>query len=410
MATVVQHPTFKIIVETETERAKREFASLSESTQKEAKKISLAMSGDNWGPNVLNNTPYSGVHQLGGLASYRGGVSNFSTLLGSIGATGILPPLIEKSIISAGKKIGNLFENKIVSGGVSAAASMSGVLFEEVKHWKEVAYDVGHRYYDMSAEEVKLGKYSGAESGGMKGGTIGGLVGAVVGGAIGLIGGPAGAAAGAKIGGSVGGGIGTVSGAFKGWFSGGEEAIIKQRARWNAQNIERNQARQERLFRIAENASNWGLEEMMSRQGGRMGRISLLKERRDQIMSGGGDWSIKNINARLNAMEQADREGYEGQKWQRRLEHQQAKADDLALRIEQMKMTTRYNPLEAGFGADEYARKGLYVGAQIDVQDVNREILAELKRQTEYYRKFMENQFEHGVFNKSDDVVGMLIR
>lgn len=127
-------------------------------------------------------------------------------------------------------------------------------------------------------------------------------------------------------------------------------------------------------------------------------------------MSGGGDWSIKNIVSRLANMTQSEKEGYEGQKWQRRLEQQQAKADDLALRIEQLKMTPSYNPLEAGFGADEYARKGLYVGAQIDVQDVNREILSELKLQTELYRKFAENQFEHGVFNKSDDVVGMLIR
>jgi hypothetical protein len=148
----------------------------------------------------------------------------------------------------------------------------------------------------------------------------------------------------------------------------------------------------------------------MSRQGGRTGKISVLQDKLAQIRSGGGDWSIKNIVARLANMSQADKEGYDGQKWQRRLEQQQAKADDLALRIEQIKATPRYNPLEAGFGADEYARKGLYVGAQINVQDVNREILAELKRQTLFFQRLAENQFEFGVFEEKDNLIGTLIR
>lgn len=410
MATVVQHPTFKIIVETETERAKREFASLSESAQKEAKKISVAFAGDNWNQNAPNNTPYYGVHQLGGLASYRGGVSNISALAGKMGSASNAARVIGDGMMKAGKAVGNLFQSDLLKGGMAAAGAIADESFRSMMRFQEAAYEIGSKHFDMSKEELRNARWRGAYEGQSSGSMTGAGIGATIGGLLGALGGPAGIAIGAAIGGGVGSLTGRVAGGLWGAKREEEIARLNQRARWNNQNIDRNTARQERYFRIAENASNWGLEEIMSRQGGRMGRISILQDKLAQVRTGGGDWSIKNIVARLANMSQAEKEGYEGQKWQRRLEQQQSKADDLALRIEKLKMTPRYNPLEAGFGADEYARKGLYVGAQIDVQDVNREILAELKRQTELYRKFAENQFEHGTYDSSDDVVGMLIR
>lgn len=410
MATEMVVRGMKIVVETEAERAKREMQAVAEAAQKNAKKISLAFAGDNWSPNVPNNTPYSGVHQLGGLASYRGGVSNISALAGKMGAASDAARAIGEGMMKAGKAVGSLFQSDIVKGGMAAAGAIADESFRSMMRFQEAAYEIGSKHFDMSKEELRNARWRGAYEGQSSGSMTGAGIGATIGGLLGALGGPAGIAVGAAIGGGVGSLTGRIAGGLWGGKREEEIARLSQRARWSSQNIDRNTSRQERYFRIAENASNWGLEEMMSRQGGRTGRISVLQDRLAQVRSGGGDWSIKNIVARLANMSQAEKEGYEGQKWQRRLEQQQSKADDLALRIEKLKMTPRYNPLEAGFGADEYARKGLYVGAQIDVQDVNREILAELKRQTELYRKFAENQFEHGVHDESDNVVGMLIR
>lgn len=410
MATEMMVRGMKIVVETETERAKREMQAVAEAAQKNAKKISLAFAGDNWSPNTPNNTPYYGVHQLGGLASYRGGVSNISALAGKVGSASDAARAVGDGMMKAGKAVGSLFQSDIVKGGMAAAGAIADTAVRSMMRFQEVSFEIGSKYFDMSKEELRNARWRGAYEGQASGASTGAGIGATIGGLLGAIGGPAGIALGSLIGGGVGSLTGRVVGGLWGGKQEEEIARLNQMARWSGNNIDDNTRRQERYFGIADKASNWALEEIMSRQGGRTGRISVLQDKLAQVRSGGGDWSIKNIIARLANMSQADKEGYEGQKWQRRLEQQQSKADDLALRIEQLKDTPRYNPLEAGFGADEYARKGLYVGAQINVQDVNREILAELKRQTELYQKFAENQFEHGVYDESDNVVGMLIR
>lgn len=242
---------------------------------------------------------------------------------------------------------------------------------------------------DYYEKQLKLAKTEGGYRSANEWGRIGAELGSV----------------GGVVGETIGRGIGTIGGKIWGSWRAGNEEELRQSKEKSHNTMEKNWSVLQRDIGKMRALSDWSLQEVMDRQGSRHDKIAYLDLQMRRIKSGGGEYSMKNITKRLAEMGETQYVSPEGRRLRAMLQEQQGRYDQL--KLERLKLST--NPLinwqEGSQYADSYAQKGLYVGAQIDVLDVNREILGQLKMQTEIMKKGMNNPYETGIYNNTTTAI-----
>lgn len=394
----------KYVIETDADKAKHDIRSIADSSIAAQKRIDQAAQKT---PFVESMSQYN--TRMGMIGSFGAGISAFqqsaSSLIGWKGGMLEIAHPIKDAMLSAGKNVSAMFKNNIITAGASAALTLAEELTRTMMRFQELETETLRPYFDVEEKELRDARWRGADEGQSKGTMHGAGIGALVGGTIGTIfGGPAGAVAGAAIGSGVGSWVGKIGGAILGSK---EEEEAKRREIFN-----RNQAAmrmrimdaQNRTLRNEQRMSDFGFQELMARSSGRQERIQLIKDKIEQINKGTGDNTISALRKKYYSMTEGEKATGEGQEVYRRLQSQLDRVDDLKMMLskERLNPVTRMELPDTY--ADEYSRKGLYVGAQVDVRSVNEDILAQLKTTNDLLRKgFMEQRSEVGVFK--EDVI-----
>lgn len=401
----------KYVIETDADKAKHDIRSIADSSIAAQKRIDQAAQKM---PFVESMSQYN--TRMGMIGSFGAGISAFqhsaSSLMGWKGGMLEIAHPIKDAMLSAGKNVSAMFKNNIITAGASAALTLAEELTRTMMRFQELETETLRPYFDVEEKELRDAKWRGADEGQSKGTMHGAGIGALVGGTIGAVvgtvvpgvGNVAGAAAGASIGGAVGAWTGKIGGVILGSK---EEEEAKRREIFN-----RNQAAmrrrimddQNRTLRNEQRMSDFGFQELMARSSGRQERIQLIKDKIEQINKGTGDNTISALRKKYYSMTEGEKATGEGQEVYRRLQSQLDRVDDLKMMLskERLNPVTRMELPDTY--ADEYSRKGLYVGAQVDVRSVNEDILAQLKTTNDLLRKgFMEQRSEVGVFK--EDVI-----
>ena len=135
--------------------------------------------------------------------------------------------------------------------------------------------------------------------------------------------------------------------------------------------------------------SDAALQRQMQMMPSRVGKLQLIENQLEQITNGKGFASIKNLEGMRDAMlngtkwgnrqfNKGDLDTMEGQRILSLLQEQYGRREGLLAQQQQIKFTPFATPQDAI--TDSYSQRGLFVGAQVDVQDVNRVIVSDLKR------------------------------
>lgn len=291
---------------------------------------------------------------------------------------------VGKSILEAGKKVSSLFKSDIIAGGISAAGALGRELYEIGLTFQRLSIN---EHLPAFQDRMKLARNEAAFSHMQSGATIGGGFGFALGG---------------PLGGAIGSLVGGAGGWLMGSYFGGKAEEIKQMNEISDMNIRRNYMKEDRHLSRARNISEWGFDEILSRQGSREGKMEEIKQMMYNIKEGSGDYSLKNLYGRYREMSPDMKATVGGQRLLGQIREQEARYDKLEMDLMRTKAAPLTRLIENGAFADAYAQKGMYVGAQVNVRDVNEEILAQLRIQTEIFRKAMDNPLEFGRFG--DDV------
>ena len=137
------------------------------------------------------------------------------------------------------------------------------------------------------------------------------------------------------------------------------------------------------------NFSDMAFRRQLELMPSRKGQIARIRRQIGQIHSGRGEMSILNLQGVYNAMltggrfrgrqyEKGDLEKTEGKYVTTMLARQRDRMDALLLQKKQLEMTPYARPQDAI--TDSYARRGMYVGAQVDTLSFNREIINNMKK------------------------------
>ena len=188
-----------------------------------------------------------------------------------------------------------------------------------------------------------------------------------VGGAIG------GATTGAMIGGPWGAAIGGVAG---GAFGAMGELLRQSKAAQARDNAIALQDR-ERNRGVVRGASDGAFARSLDLAGGFRQREEMLRARREQLMFGEGNWSVRNLSRKVREL---DPESDAGKAAAAQLQLQKDRVAELnnqlvALGFEKAGAPGRMEPGEV---ADAWSARGIQVGAQVDVAQVNEKIMSEV--------------------------------
>lgn len=212
----------------------------------------------------------------------------------------------------------------------------------------------------------------------------------------GILGGAlAGAGTGAMLG-SVVPGLGTGAGAIAGLIVGGLGGALSG---FNTQIGHRNEdelwakqfAMNKTMMRWQRNIrySDMALQKQMELSPSRGGKRRLLASQINQISSGSGQLSIKNLEGLLKAMntggtwkgrkyEKGDMNTAKGLEAQQMLQSQYSRREQLRSQKKMLDFTPHATPGEPI--VDAHARRGLFVGGQVDNISTNREIISIMKK------------------------------
>ena len=139
------------------------------------------------------------------------------------------------------------------------------------------------------------------------------------------------------------------------------------------------------------------LERILQFSGSKEQRLSLLRQQQDELENGDGQMSLKNLRAKRDRyIAEGDTESVEYQMTESDIAMQTAQLENLRRKeFQEQYMTTRLKPWEGSDFADSFSRKGLYMGAQVDVAAANKPIIDELKRLNDMMRGFLSQATDH---------------
>lgn len=260
-----------------------------------------------------------------------------------------------KELVSAGKSLGITLLGVLASEGISTATN----------------------YYTRVGKNNRTTQVAGSYAGGIATGALtGAMAGAALGSVVPAIGNVVGAVGGAVIGG--------IGGAFNGVnaqiSNRNEDDTYRQQ--FYTQDVSMREGR--RL-----SFSDMALQRQMEMMPSRVGKLQLIGAQLEQLTNGAGKMSIKNLEGLRDAMlnggtwggrrfEKGDLNTTEGQQVLSFLQTQYGRRESLLAQRQQLQFTPFARPQESI--TDDYARRGFFVGAQVDVQDTNRVIIADMKR------------------------------
>lgn len=177
---------------------------------------------------------------------------------------------------------------------------------------------------------------------------------------------------GAMLGGLPGAVIGGVGGAIMGIFQEQQRQQKAVEARRNAIEMEdRN-----RIRNTAVGASDSAFGKSLELAGGWRQRQEMIRARRDEIANGEGEWSVKNLQ---KALDKLDPESDLGKRVAGNLQMQKERVASLDRQLLDEGLSVAPARVDSGSVADSWAKRGIQVGAQVDVAQVNEKIMGEVQ-------------------------------
>ena len=177
---------------------------------------------------------------------------------------------------------------------------------------------------------------------------------------------------GAMLGGPLGAIIGGVGGAVMGVFQERQRQAKAVEARDQAIRVSDYSRSRDTAFGAADSAFGKSLE----LAGGWRQRQEMLRARRDEIESGRGSWSVKNLMETLKGL---DPESERGKVVAANLEIQKSRVAQLDRQLVDEGLAVAPSRMDPASVADSWAKRGVQVGAQVDVAQVNEKIMGEVQ-------------------------------
>ena len=177
---------------------------------------------------------------------------------------------------------------------------------------------------------------------------------------------------GAMVGGPIGAAIGGVGGALMGVYQERQRQQKAVEARDQAARVADYSRERDTAVGAADSAFGRSLE----LAGGWRQRQEMLRARRDEIENGSGSWSIKNLKETLKGL---DPESERGKAVAANLEMQKNRVAQLDRQLVDEGLAVAPSRLDPGSVADSWAKRGVQVGAQVDVAQVNEKIMGEVQ-------------------------------
>ena len=177
---------------------------------------------------------------------------------------------------------------------------------------------------------------------------------------------------GAMIGGPLGAIIGSLAGAGMGYFQEDQRQKKAVEARDNAMYW----GDYRRTVNTAMSASDSAFGQALDMAGGSRQRQEMIRARRNEIESGSGSWSIRNLEKVLKDL---DPESDRAREVAANIEMQRSRVAALDQQLLQEGLPTTAGMTDPGSVMDSWAKRGVQVGAQVDVAQVNEKIMGEVQ-------------------------------
>ena len=180
--------------------------------------------------------------------------------------------------------------------------------------------------------------------------------------------------------GTMGAMIGGIPGAILGGVGGAIMGVYQERQRQQKAVEARDNDLQNSLYRrtvdTAMGASDSAFGKYLELAGGWRQRQEMLRARRDEIEGGSGSFSIKNLE---KALKNLDPESDKGRRVAANLEMQRGRVAALDQQLLDEGLGVAPSRLDPASAADSWAKRGVQVGAQVDVAQVNEKIMGEVQ-------------------------------
>lgn len=177
---------------------------------------------------------------------------------------------------------------------------------------------------------------------------------------------------GAMIAGPVGAAVGALSGALAGLA----QEAVRQKKAVEARDLALDNADYARARDTPIRASDQAFAQSLEMAGGWRQRVAMLRARRDEIADGEGKWSVRSLEKELKGVAP---ESAVGQRLMASLETQKNRVAALDAQLVQEGMPWQLGRLDAGSVTDSWARRGIGIGASVDVSQVNDRIMSEVQ-------------------------------
>jgi len=177
---------------------------------------------------------------------------------------------------------------------------------------------------------------------------------------------------GAMLGGPLGAIIGGIAGAGVGYFQEDQRQKKAVEARDNAMR----RANEQLNVSTAMSASDSAFGKALELSGGWRQRQEMIRARRDEIESGSGSWSIASLEKKLKAL---DPESDDSKTVASQIEMQRNRVASLDQQLLDERLAVAPSRMDPASVADSWAKRGVQVGAQVDVAQVNEKIMGEVQ-------------------------------
>lgn len=131
-----------------------------------------------------------------------------------------------------------------------------------------------------------------------------------------------------------------------------------------------------RTVDTAMSASDSAFGRSLEHAGGWRQRQEMIRARRDEIENGSGSFSIKNLE---KALKNLDPESDKGKRVAANIEMQRSRVAALDQQLLDEGLAVAPSRLDPGSVADSWAKRGVQIGAQVDVAQVNERIMGEVQ-------------------------------
>ena len=172
--------------------------------------------------------------------------------------------------------------------------------------------------------------------------------------------------------GPLGAAIGGIGGAIMGVF---QEQQRQQKVREARDNEIRNQDYRRNVNNVM-GAADSAFGKSLDMAGGWRQRQEMIRARRNEIENGEGSWSVKNLKKILDGL---DPESDQAKNVAANLQTQKERVASLDRQLLDEGLAVAPSRLDGGSVADSWAKRGVQVGAQVDVAQVNEKIMGEVQ-------------------------------